>query len=103
MIMKINLQVFVSSVKEKNQMEALVKTFESTIRPYNGDIIADQGFDADFHNGYEVVKVTIDYDADECWVSLSPLQIEKEDISCTAYIEKLKNHGWRVLMKEELS
>ncbi|MGF2616214.1 hypothetical protein FZC84_00365 [Rossellomorea vietnamensis] len=101
--MKINLILFVSSVKEKSPMATLMKTFESNIRPCKEDIIADPGFDADFHNGYEVAKVTIDYHADECWVSLSPLAIEKEEITCTAYIEKLKNNGWKVLTKEMLS
>lgn len=102
--MKINLMLFVSSVKdqnEKNIQEMMMKTFESNIRPFEGDIIDDPGFDPKFHNGYEVVKVTINYACDECWVSLTPLAIELEEIKIEMYIEKLKAHGWRVISKEE--
>lgn len=103
--MKINLMIFVTSVKEekeKNIQELMMKTLESNIRPVQGDIIDDPGFDAKFHNGYDVTKVTINYALDECWVSLTPLAIEIEEIKVETYIEKLKAQGWRVVSKEEL-
>lgn len=103
--MKINLVLFISSVKEqneKNKHETMMKTYESTIRPVEGDIIDDPGFDPAFHNGYEVVKVTINYTTDECWVSLTPLAIEIEEIKIETYINKLAAHGWRIVSKEEL-
>ena len=62
--MKINLGIFISSINERNENNVgklLMKTFESDIRPVKGDIIDDPGFHADYHNGYEVVKVTINY------------------------------------------
>lgn len=103
--MKINLTLFLSSVKEqkeKNLQEVMMKTFESNIRPVEGDIIEDPGFDPAFHNGYEVVKVTINYASDECFVSLTPLAIEIEELKIDTYIKKLQAHGWRVVSKEEL-
>jgi hypothetical protein len=100
--MKINLFVFVSSVKEPAKKELLSKTFESDIRPVIGDIIDDPGFDPDFHNGYEVVKVTINYASNECYVSLTPLVLEREEIKIETYIEKLESNGWRIISKEEL-
>lgn len=103
--MKINLMIFISSVKEErehNQTEFMMKTFESNIRPVKGDIIDDPGFHPGFHNGYEVVKVTIRYDSNECYVSLQPLVLEIEDIKVETYLERLKEHGWRVVSKEEL-
>ncbi|WP_117149127.1 hypothetical protein [Paraliobacillus zengyii] len=101
--MKINLMIFVSSIKkEKNTSKVLIKTFESTIRPVQGDILDDPGFHPGFHNGYEVVKVTLNYSTDECLVSLHPLVLEKEDIKIEAYIDRLEEHGWRVVPKEDL-
>ncbi len=102
--MKINLIIFISSVKEqteKNIGEVMIKTFESTIRPAIGDILDDPGFHPGYHNGYEVVKVTINYATDECFVSLSPLMLEKEDIEMSTYIDGLKAHGWHIVSKEE--
>lgn len=103
--MKINLMIFVSSVKEqkeKSTHKVMMKTFESNIRPVQGDVIDDPGFHPKFHNGYEVAKVTINYAFDECWVSLTPIAIEIEEISLDAYIENLEAQGWRVVSKEEL-
>jgi hypothetical protein len=53
--MKINLMIFVSSVKEqkrKSMYKVMMKTFESSIRPVQGDVIDDPGFHPKFHNGY---------------------------------------------------
>ncbi|MDP4095987.1 hypothetical protein OIN60_04190 [Paenibacillus sp. P96] len=103
--MKINLLLFLSSVQEHegNSIQpALVKTFESNIRPVQGDILDDPGFHPDFHNGYEVVKVTLNYSSDECWVSLTPLALELENLPIEAYVENLIKHGWRIVSKEEL-
>jgi hypothetical protein len=96
--MKINLVIFLSSASI-----TMLKTIESICRPFQGDIIDDPGFDQRFHNGYEVVKVTINYDANECFVSLHPLVLDLEEMKVEDYIEKLKNNGWRVISKEELS
>ena len=94
--------IFVSSVKEHSINELMMKTFESNIRPVKGDIIDDPGFHPGFHNGYEVVKVTINYASNECFVSLRPLVLEIEEMKIEAYIEILKAHGWRTVSKEEL-
>lgn len=101
--MKIKLVLFISSMKEKNKQAAMMKTFESNIRPVIGDIIDDPGFHPKFHNGYEVVKVTIRYASDECWVSMSPLAIEIEEIPFDTYIKNLEAHGWREISAEEFS
>ena len=103
--MKINLMIFISSTKEQkgnNNGEILMKTFESTIRPVKGDILDDPGFHPGFHNGYEVVKVTLNYALDECWVSLSPLELGREEIEIETYLARLKENGWCVLSKEEM-
>ena len=103
--MKINLLIFISSIKEQkgnNIGEIVIKTFESNIRPVQGDILDDPGFHPGFHNGYEVVKVTINYALNECLVSLCPLMLEREEIKVETYIERLKANGWRVVSKEEL-
>ncbi|RPJ94115.1 hypothetical protein CW357_17015 [Rummeliibacillus sp. TYF005] len=102
--MKINLGIFISSneQKENNVGNLLMKTFESTIRPVKGDILDDPGFHADYHNGYEVVKVTINYALNECFVSLQPLVLESEKMKTETYIERLEEYGWRIVSKEEL-
>ena len=102
--MKINLMIFVSSIKEQkenNRAEIVIKTIESNIRPVKGDILDDPGFHPGFHNGYEVVKVTINYALNECWVSLCPLEIEREEIEIDTYIQRLIANGWCVVSKEE--
>ncbi|MFJ5761927.1 hypothetical protein ACIQAA_22975 [Neobacillus sp. NPDC093182] len=103
--MKIKMIIFLTSSKESkenNRAGIVMKTFESTIRPVKGDIIDDPGFDSRIHNGYEVVKVTINYEKNECFVSLHPLAIELEEISINDYIDKLIGNGWRIVTKEKL-
>ncbi|WP_186580264.1 hypothetical protein [Aquibacillus kalidii] len=103
--MKIKMLISLTSSheqKENNSIEMVMKTFESTIRPVKGDIIDDPGFDSRFHNGYEVVKVTINYETNECYVSLQPLAMELEEISINDYIDKLVANEWRIVSKEEL-
>jgi len=100
--MKINLIIFITSVQENTSQKLMMKTFESTIRPVKGDIVDDPGFHCGFHNGYEIVKVTINYASNECFVSLTPLAIEIEEIKIDIYLEKLEANGWRVVSKEEL-
>ncbi len=103
--MKINLAIFISSIngqKESNSGKLLMKTFKSNIRPVKGDIIEDPGFHADYHNGYEVVRVTINYTLNECFVSLHPLVLEREKMKTENYIERLEANGWNIVSKEEL-
>ncbi|HDR8072424.1 TPA: hypothetical protein QCY71_005534 [Bacillus cereus] len=101
--MKIHLIIFISTVKKnkENVPGLMMKTFESTILPSIGDIIHDPGFDSEFHNGYEVVKVTINYASNECYVSLTPLVLKREKMKVETYIEKLKTHGWRSVSRKE--
>lgn len=103
--MKINLAIFISSINgqtESNSGKLLMKTFKSNIRPVKGDIIEDPGFHADYHNGYEVVRVTINYTLNECFVSLHPLVLEREKMKTENYIERLEANGWNIVSKEEL-
>ena len=98
--------IFISSIKEQKENnigEVVIKTFESNIRPVKGDILDDPGFHPGFHNGYEVFKIIAMNDAlNECWVSLCPLEIEREEIEIENYIERLKLNGWCVVSKEEI-
>lgn len=96
--MKLHFIIFVTSLKETDAV-IMQKTFVSTIRPMIGDIIDDPGFSPSFHNGYEFVKVTINYATEECWVSLTPLLPERTDISISKYAERLKTHGWKCVPK----
>jgi len=103
--MKINLLIFISSIKglkENSNGIVMMKTFETDFRPFIGDVIEDPGFHPGFHNGYEVVKVTINYALKECYVSLTPLVLDREEIKVETYIEKLKGNGWQVFSKEEI-
>lgn len=103
--MKVKLIIFLTSSKEQienNRAVVVMKTFESAIRPVKGDIIDDPGFDSRFHNGYEVVKVTLNYAENECFVSLKPLVLELEEISIDEYIDKMLVNEWRIVSKEEL-
>lgn len=103
--MKIKLVIFLVSTKEQkesNCIEIVTKTVESNFRPIIGDIIDDPGFDSRFHNGYEVVKVTVNYATNECYLSLQPLALEIEEISIDDYIKKLLANKWRISSKEEL-
>jgi hypothetical protein len=77
-------------VKSQEKSISMMKTIESDISPVKGDIMDDSGFDSGFHNGYEVVKVTINYAWNECFVSLHPLAMEIEEIRMETYIEKLE-------------
>lgn len=92
--MYIHFIAFIHSAHETHPGEVMTKTYSSSIRPVQGDIISDNGFHPKFHNGYEVVKVTLDYSTNECWVSLTPLMIELQDIPIEEYLQHLKKHGW---------
>ncbi|MFP9130487.1 hypothetical protein [Niallia sp. BSM11] len=101
--MNINLLTFISSIQNQNNNgTVMMKKFDSDFRPVRGDIIEDPGFQPEFHNGYEVVKVTINYELNECLVSLQPLVSNREEIKIENYIQNLKKHGWRVVSKEEM-
>ncbi|MFC4101435.1 hypothetical protein [Paenibacillus xanthanilyticus] len=100
--MNIQLVLFLTSLGEEATSHLMLKTFTSDIRPVRGDLIDDPGFDPRFHNGYEVVKVTISYAADECWVSLAPLAIEVQEMPMADYKAKLEANGWREVTKDEL-
>jgi hypothetical protein len=98
--LNIHLMIFVSSINEPEKSAAMMKTIESSIRPVKGDILDDPGFHPDFHNGYEVVKVTLNYAEGDCWVSLAPLAIEVQDINIGTYLKNLELHGWRTVAPE---
>ena len=91
--MNVQLLIFFHS-SDNSKQELMRKTYESTIRPVAGDIIHDPGFHSKFHNGYEVAKVTIDYSKNECLVSLSPLVVERQEITFEEYKEHLRENGW---------
>ncbi|MDQ0208405.1 hypothetical protein [Alkalicoccobacillus murimartini] len=97
--MNIQLLVFFHS-SDHSKQELMGKTYESDIRPIIGDIIHDPGFHSKFHNGYEVVKVTLDYSNNECLVSLSPLVVELQEITFEEYAEHLREHGWSSIKKD---
>ena len=94
--MKMHLLIYAHS-PDGTETVGLQKTFESIIRPFEGDVIEDPGFSPQYYNGYEVVKVGLNYETDECWVSLAPLDLELTEIPVSDYIERLLAHGWQVV------
>ncbi|GIN61842.1 hypothetical protein J27TS8_18350 [Robertmurraya siralis] len=64
--MNINLLIFVSSLNNNHKNEVLQKSYQSDFRPMIGDIVDVPGFHPQYHNGYEVVKVTINYHINMC-------------------------------------
>lgn len=94
--MKFHMLIYAHS-PDGTETVGLQKTFESVIRPIEGDIIDDPGFSPQYYNGYEVVKVTLHYETEECWVSLAPIALELTEIPVGNYIEQLLAHGWRVV------
>lgn len=101
--MNIKLLLFVTSLSgEASRSEVLVKSVESHFRPCVGDVIDDPGFHPGFHNGYEVAKVTLNYALNECWVSLTPMVMDREEIEVETYMDKLQTNGWQVVPNEEL-
>lgn len=101
--MKIHFVIFVSSIIKKSTSKALMKTVESDFRPQVGDIIDDPGFDRKFHNGYEVVKVTVNYAEQECFASLAPLVVEQEEMEIEKYLNKLEENGWREMPNDKMN
>src|SRR5690606_33906111 len=95
--MKIYLVIFVCDTKAGEALNGvtMIKTAESDFRPMQGDIIDDLGFAPKFHNGYEVVKVTVNYDTNECYVSIAPLALEVQDNELTDYMAKLRANAGR--------
>ena len=101
--MHIQFVIFITPLKQNSsESKLMMKTFESIIRPVVGDIIDDPGFDSRFHNGYEVVKVTLNYATDTCIVSLAPLVLELQEISIEEYVQKLEHNGWEIVEKENV-
>lgn len=74
----------------------LLKNFESDIKPCEGDLIEDPAF-AEYPFGYEVVKVTIDFAENACYVSIGVLELDSGDgVILTGYVDHALAHGWRL-------
>lgn len=101
MIVKIYVVQLVR-LEDGSHVSGLMKTFESMIRPMEGDLLDDPGFYAEPYD-YSIIKISINYETDECYVSMMPVRIENMDLKVLhTYIEKLKTNGWSVIPTEEL-
>lgn len=99
--MKIHLVQLVT-LEDGSHVSGLMKIFESIIRPMEGDLLDDPGFYAEPYD-YSIIKISINYETDECYVSMMPVRIENMDLKVLhTYIEKLKTNGWSVIPTEEL-
>lgn len=78
--------------KDINCFKHISKEFESNVIPHVGDKISDSFF-KDPHE-YDVVECIINYQEDECYVSLSPLNVETES-QVNYQVEIAKAHGWK--------
>ncbi|MCQ6343507.1 hypothetical protein NPM06_28745 [Bacillus cereus] len=88
-------------LEDGSHVSGLMKTFESMIRPMEGDLLDDPGFYAEPYD-YSIIKISINYETDECYVSMMPVRIENMDLKVLhTYIEKLKMNGWSVIPTEE--
>ncbi|PEO00194.1 hypothetical protein CN553_07430 [Bacillus cereus] len=62
--MKIYLIQLVT-LQDGSHVSGLMKTFESTIRPMEGDLLDDPGFYVEPYE-YIIIKISINYGTDEC-------------------------------------
>lgn len=67
----------------------LIKEFEHDFIPRKGDFLIDAFYyDKEFiENSYEVNKVVIDYDINECCIVINPIVIYIEDMRSKTYEE----------------
>lgn len=73
---------------------SITKEFETNIIPHKGDFITDSVWKDPFE--YEVVEVNINYQEDECYISLSAIILETNDKDrLRGYIEMTKLHNWK--------
>lgn len=66
--------------------------FNVTVIPHKGDFIADSAFKDPYE--FEVIDVTIDYDEDKCFVSLSPFVAETTEHLLEHATMMQEYHGW---------
>ncbi|MCQ6288740.1 MULTISPECIES: hypothetical protein [Bacillus cereus group] len=89
------------TLQDGSHVSGLMKTFKSIIRPMEGDLLDDPGFYAEPYE-YTIIKTSINYETDECYVSMKPILMETMDEKVLyTYIEKLKMNGWSVIPTEE--
>lgn len=73
------------------------KEFNHTVIPQVGNIISDSLWKDPYE--YEVVEVNINYQQDECYIGLKPLEYKVPDIKEYASMAKL--HGWRLPLDKD--
>ncbi|WDU80050.1 hypothetical protein [Lysinibacillus sp. G01H] len=79
----------------------IYKDFESNVIPHKGDYIADLCFKDPYE--YEVIEVIINYQENECNVTLKPLIAAHNDKDfLLRYVEMSEHHDWYCPTKEYL-
>lgn len=82
------------SLKDGSSSETLFKAIDSNIRSNQGDIIEDPAFFSYSYNPI-VITVRINYGQDKCYISLSELVLETNDLDdLTEYVINAQINGW---------
>ena len=76
-----------------NTYRSLYKKFKSNIIPHKGDMITDSVWKDPYQ--YEVHEVAINYDANECYVTLGCIELDSVNMEhIKHYIKMAKLHRW---------
>lgn len=87
-----SVQLMASNDKIHNA-RTVMKELESNVIPHKGDFISDSFYKDPYE--YEVVEVTINYQENECYVSIAPIVLNSSDIELLRkWIEIAKLHKW---------
>ena len=91
--MKIQLMQQILLIGKPRTYRPVYKEFESSIIPCKGDFVSDSAFKDPYE--HEVVQVSINYQRDECLVTLHMLEIDSDnEDDVKKYMEVYKLHGW---------
>lgn len=91
------MEVYISQMVHARQIDVstkMVKSFVSNMMPQIGFKLQDPAFRHGVPR-YEVEDVIINYDENETWVLLAPVELDtndKEDVK--DFIREYKSHGW---------
>lgn len=78
----------------KKGCRIITKEFQSNVIPHKGDLIYDSLWEDPYE--YEVIEIIINYENDECSVTLAPRKLETNEMECLKeYVEMSKLHGWK--------
>lgn len=97
--MKVRLSQVISLKTFNKGCFSMCKEFESNIIPHVGDYIQDSVWKDPYE--YKVVEVKIDYQEDECYVSLESIRFDHDNKeSLKKWCDMVKHHGWSTVPEQ---